>query len=471
MVGLAIRASSAVGIFPAAEAFDYYIGTSGSDSNPGTLEQPWAITAINTKRATYAGKTVGILDGTYDLNVLVGQPSALGWTRARLEIASGSALARTVIKAVNRHQAIISGNKATLASSDQCALMGPVNGNGSYFTIDGLRFTEGNYQLVHAHTGSDNFTIQNCYFDKQYYDNGAGGGLNVATLLLHGVDTFLVRNNYFEDCNGVNDSNRHDFILIYGVSGNSINGVIEYNTVTNVVDGGNGTYFKTAGGYNRNMTFRYNAIDRSGASGVGTNYGLLVSGSNNSADYFRAYGNIIDGGSGRPSIMFTQEGHAGEASFYNNTLVSGSGTTEGMGVLTLVANTFDPSPINYYNNIHSRAGIGFNGDVRFTSVAALNDVDYNCYDTSPSMSMIIAAGAGSGTYTSLSAWRTATSKETNSITTTDPLFAGTGSFAAKYALQAGSPARITGLNSASELGAYGAPGYDGLGIGYSASRS
>src|SRR5689334_19284623 len=47
---------------------DYYISTTGSDSNSGTRLSPWAITALNSKRATYAGKVVGLLDGTYDVS-------------------------------------------------------------------------------------------------------------------------------------------------------------------------------------------------------------------------------------------------------------------------------------------------------------------------------------------------------------------------------------------------------------------
>src|SRR5881394_1643565 len=59
-------------------SFDYYIGPNGSDSNPGTLSQPWALSALNTKRSTYAGKVVGLLDGTYAIQTLLGaQPTGV----------------------------------------------------------------------------------------------------------------------------------------------------------------------------------------------------------------------------------------------------------------------------------------------------------------------------------------------------------------------------------------------------------
>jgi hypothetical protein len=53
-----------------ATGFDFYISPTGSDGNPGTLKKLWAITAINTRRADYAGKRIGLLDGTYNLYAL-----------------------------------------------------------------------------------------------------------------------------------------------------------------------------------------------------------------------------------------------------------------------------------------------------------------------------------------------------------------------------------------------------------------
>src|SRR5579872_1515131 len=70
----------------AAAPFDYYISTTGSDSNPGTLASPWAITAINTKQSTYAGKRVGLLPGTYPVSHLMGTNENV----AALTLAGGS---------------------------------------------------------------------------------------------------------------------------------------------------------------------------------------------------------------------------------------------------------------------------------------------------------------------------------------------------------------------------------------------
>ncbi len=44
--------------------FDYYISADGDDNNPGTLSQPWSITALNSKMSLYGGKNIGILGNT-----------------------------------------------------------------------------------------------------------------------------------------------------------------------------------------------------------------------------------------------------------------------------------------------------------------------------------------------------------------------------------------------------------------------
>ena len=75
-----LASSRAYSSQPSGTTFDYYVSTTGSDSNAGTLASPWAITAINTKQATYAGKRVGLLPGTYDVSGLMGTNEAVGYS-------------------------------------------------------------------------------------------------------------------------------------------------------------------------------------------------------------------------------------------------------------------------------------------------------------------------------------------------------------------------------------------------------
>src|ERR1700738_270524 len=91
VVGTSIFASSWPRWAAAAlSGFDYYISPTGSDSNPGTSPSPWALTAINTKRALYAGKRVGVLPGTYNCLSLVGGSYNGSFDTPAFSIAGGS---------------------------------------------------------------------------------------------------------------------------------------------------------------------------------------------------------------------------------------------------------------------------------------------------------------------------------------------------------------------------------------------
>lgn len=83
-----------------AASFDFYISPTGLDTNPGTLAEPWAITALTTKASVYGGlgKRIGLIAGTYDLtnvngvNLMANTPSGgLSTDDAALFIDGGSA--------------------------------------------------------------------------------------------------------------------------------------------------------------------------------------------------------------------------------------------------------------------------------------------------------------------------------------------------------------------------------------------
>ena len=124
--------------------FDYYIGPNGEDSNPGTYAKPWSITAINTHRAVYAGKRVGLLDGTYNVHDLCQKGSrhvpALGVN------GGPSADAPTVIASVNPRKAILTAADPASGAyaTNECAIIGqgylqtPNKGN---VVLDGLAVT------------------------------------------------------------------------------------------------------------------------------------------------------------------------------------------------------------------------------------------------------------------------------------------------------------------------------------------
>lgn len=443
----------------ATETFDYYISTTGSDSNPGTLGSPWAITALNTKGGTYGGKRVGVLDGTYGQITISGQPASGNFSINWLTITGGSVGVPTVIKSVNRWGAIIDGQRTSMTNDPQSGLMG---GDGNYWTIDGFEFKGGNYQHVHSHSGTGH-TVQNCWLHDQHYTTAPSPpGANSACIFFNNNTNATIRNNYLEDFGASSDGNRHDCILAYSAGGGISSGwIVEYNTVTNLVDGGNCFFPKEATAGNKNHTVRWNYFDGHTQSGVGTNYCILWWGQGTaSGDEDKIYGNVLWPIPGR-ALLYTPVSHAGKWSIYNNTFVGDWGDDGGM--VNLQAGS--PNQYNIYNNIFSRTARGFDGDMHLSGTGAIGTMDYNLYDSSPALSVNL----GGTTYTTLGALQAATSKDTNSSTSTDPLFTGTGSGAEIYQLQAGSAAKTLGAGG-TEIGAWNS-GQDANGIGYSASRT
>src|SRR6185312_8312991 len=126
---VAVAASTRIahaGIFPrgavasssAGQTFDFYISTTGSDSNAGTLASPWAITSLTRtsgNRSAIAGKRIGLLPGTYGIynlwitgvtnlsgNLATASSSSTGtyaYNAPVLALPSGSAGSRTFIGA------------------------------------------------------------------------------------------------------------------------------------------------------------------------------------------------------------------------------------------------------------------------------------------------------------------------------------------------------------------------------------
>lgn len=445
--------------------FDRYIGPSGSDSNDGlTPSTPWALTAINTKRAIYAGTTVGLLDGTYNVVSIAGQPPDTSWHANHLGIAAGSSGARTIIAAVNPPSGgvwnvILDGQRASYSAGNaENGIIGPLYSGGSsasYVTIDGLEIKGANYEAVAAHDGGDFFVLQNSYLHDQIYETT--GGANSATVSLAGAANATIRNNLFEDGGAPGNSYRHDFILTYDGSDDLI---VEYNTIQNVGDGGNGVYVKSAGTPSRRSTIRWNVIDRSGSTGVENPFGILMTGTGVASEDEKIYGNLIHGGPGRPPISLIAAGVDGIVHVYNNTLL---GTWNEDGGDNLCVGP--PATVHHYNNIYSRTSSGFNGDVCIDASSTLGTFDNNLYDSSPTLNL----RRESTYYTTLGSWQSITGKEANSQVTSDPQFVGTGAFEDFYKLQSGSPAKTMSATGG-EIGAHGDSGQDQYGIGMKFER-
>jgi hypothetical protein len=170
-------------------AFDYFISPTGDDNNAGTLASPWSLTALNHNQATYSGKKIGFLPGTYQYGTKGGVQSGsiyaflqTGANGCFVYVNGGTSSNPTYLASCNAsgqyqaRTAILDGSNPSggaLPNADQAYVIGnafygvstpaPIT---SYITIDGLvvqNFTfsgigmgDGQNQLLNG------IVIQNC---------------------------------------------------------------------------------------------------------------------------------------------------------------------------------------------------------------------------------------------------------------------------------------------------------------------
>jgi hypothetical protein len=218
--------------------FDYYISTTGSDSNTGTLASPWAITAINSKQATYAGKRLGLMAGTYDVSSLM---NANNSTALNIQggLLTGASRWPTYIGAcdANGHyaQGVVTldaygasgqygggnGNRSAIIGQDNYGGVVPTNkGN---WTLDGIVLS--GFSLWAVHVGSydgtfgvcPNVTIQNCTFTNGSAQNSTvASGVNVGPLVLYSYSNCAVQNCKFLNNLGWTDNIHFAAMYVWG---------------------------------------------------------------------------------------------------------------------------------------------------------------------------------------------------------------------------------------------------------------
>jgi hypothetical protein len=418
-----VRTASAQTASPST-SFDYYISPAGSDANPGTRSQPWAITAINTHRAEYAGKRVGLLDGTYNVHALC---QAGKWSTPALAVNGGpSADSPTVIAAVNPRQAILTGADPVTGAypTTQCGAIGQgymQTQNKGNVTIDGLCITH-TYQYGIAfyapvpnqkEGGTSGFVVRNC----EIYDIGGYSNDNVGGVLMYFCTGALISNNKIHSVQPPNPSNPDPANVAGIFSFNCHSNIYEYNTI---YDCNCGIYDKN--NYNGNHTYRYNFVECGGL----TPYAALRDCSGgNAGDTVTVHNNVLvapvvwDGADAlnMPSLQ--------SLVFYNNTCVFGSegrNTDNGMFYPAGGAQVSPAATVTFYNNIIQCAGgIGYAGLVLLCK-GSIALSDYNAFSSAGGSDRILALnpesqprGSNPKAY-SLSDWRSTTGMDTHSTT-------------------------------------------------------
>lgn len=402
-------------------AFDYYIGPSGSSGNNGTSTgTPWDIASLNNagKRLLYAGKRVGIMDGTYDLSAM----TSVDAYAAVLQIAPGTASANTVIQAFNARLAILNLKSGGTRNSKAAI--------GHYGSPSGQGYTEIRDLVV---KGGSRFGIQFSYNSNTDAVPGiiisgcevddivdSTDGDNTDAIWLFGCAGAVISNNYLH--NGDNNQHTHNAsgVKLYGCQ----DIVVENNTISNYPCG---IYPK---GQNVSGTqIRYNYILDCKAALFGfysmpTSDGRITRVHHNVVDYVTvtAPNNCLGIDTGYTDINQLFE-------FYNNTFDGPSSWGDFAGTDLRAAAS---GSIKSYNNIITGCSSNnYHGDF-FITASKYTVLDYNSYS-----SVVWATGSGPTRYTTLANWRTASGAEAGSRSGS-PGFVGTGSGPVKFKLDVGS---------------------------------
>lgn len=452
-------------------SFDYYISTTGSDSNPGTLSQPWALTSllnpamsqfnssISANQTAMRGKRIGVLPGTYNCAALVGgqyNTSSTGSDFDRPAFCAPAGLSAsqpTLLQSTTPLGAIIDGGMTDANNPGAQPLLGTaIVSSSQYIIIDGFEVRNSNDKImaVGGNTGNsvasiaNGITVRNCYI---HGCRSTSSGANPSGITFYACIGALCQNNYIT--NIVNTSNRNSGIEFWS----STSCIIEYNTVVMNNGGAGAIYVKDK---NQNHIIRYNYCDTSAAPSLGGSgtIGRDSTGTNaNSLEAF--YNNIVFGDNPfEGDVAGAPLNYTANQTFYNNTLVAnGNWSNHGMWI-----EGASPGQVRLYNNIFSRGTVGTRGDVGPTSANQIVLIDYNLYPSS------FHNAIGTNGFTTLASWQAImpAGSEAHSVLGAPTFLGGSPALASqKYKLQAGSLGKGTGSSdgttggTACDMGAWG----------------
>jgi hypothetical protein len=433
----------------------------------------------STARARYAGGSVGLINGVYDVYDLL---EPLNYDGYALTIKGGSVDTPTLISAVTTGGAVIQCDNGAGSYGGGNTLGPSVIGLlEEHTTIRGLKFTGhtrrgicvGNASGIQEPT-REGIIIEDNEFTNFHGESGAlVADLNISQIELNDSLGTIIRNNWFHDNIGYVANSADHFSALEVWSARDC--IFEYNTVEDQAGGFMG---KAQNEDTCSNIFRYNYIDLS--TGTAANpVGIFGW---NEGDFHQAnvgrsatkiYNNVIIA---RYPIMLrnvyldtrtTRIFHPVE--IYNNTLVVPSGGSVGCVVIV------DASALaSVYNNIITRVSGSADLEGFYHATALLQSlIDYNHhYQVSGTRNYVTSPGydgSSRNNHSGLAAFATAMGNNSNGTTIdqngdgsgTDPLFVGVGARALFYQLDTGSPCIDAGSTdgttggSACDQGAWG----------------
>ena len=482
--------------------FDYYISTSGSDANAGTLGSPWAITSLcNTTQNAHnvanwnaiAGKRVGLIAGTYDVSAIL---AAAGNDAIGLDLPGGSSSSSTYVGSSNTsgietpRVATIEGNgNGTFGGSNSVhnSMIGH-DLNVGYVTISGLTLTGAAVwcvtfgQVAGTNTAPSGIVLQNCEITgNSAATSTSASGQNCAPVQLMSGTNALITNNYIHDNFGWTDNQHFSAVYHWGLGSGTTGTVISFNTVVN---SGNlhGKEASQTGTLIENNYVDMTSMTPGGGGNLACILGFYDNGSltpgstqliirNNILISNAGGAGVSPGNLGGTWIDMTADADtqhyiAYPVQIYNNTLVA-SAALNGCGVLGW-EQTAAQKPLTFYNNLFYDAG--FNAVNQYgwfwTNADVFTLCDYNIYGTHQgsswaSFSTNGTQGGLNSSAASFTAWKTAVSADANSSTSSTNPFTNGGALSLQYLVQTGSPAYQTGKVGGSGSTACNVGAWDG----------
>lgn len=185
----------------------YYVSTTGSDSNDGSLAHPWK-TIQKAANTLTAGQTVHIMAGTYYEQVVgknsgtTGNPITFTNYNGGKAIIDGTGMTSTwdgLVVFRGQHHIRMSG--LTIANASAYGLMFPGSeGHSNDITIDNCEIYGCSLSGIYFYPANPNYIenvlIENCViYDNQNWWNHPGHGPN-ETVTISNVNGFIFRNNY-----------------------------------------------------------------------------------------------------------------------------------------------------------------------------------------------------------------------------------------------------------------------------------
>ncbi len=477
--------------------FDYYISPTGTDSNPGTLASPWAITSLqvsNTNWSKLAGKRIGLLPGTYNVGSMMENDASTGalqipggssssWTYLASADASGNYSPRTATL-----NAFANGLYGGFHSTGPGVYDGPILSHVGrwpkpyplgYLTLDGIVFTGFSYKGIRIGGASSGdgpvitgpVTVQNCEFTGQGFNTGDGQDNGNSIW----VDPFqppigqqgcLVTNCWFHDNvweGGATSADHLNAIIAFGFTTECYGLEFCYNTVVK-----SGSIYGKEGGIS-GVNVHHNYIDATAyavysgciadfMSGGGTFNGLTHPSSfHHNVCLSSGSGAGSSGGMMFPTLRQTAYGSGygwqTPVTIYNNTVVCVGANTGAMVFDAACAqDNSGLGQLRAFNNIYaSNAGGSWNNYGNFlTTVKSPAVWDYNLFPSSGVTWAIVPDANNFSLCTSHSLYTSAASFasavavgggiagiEAHSVAAA-PKFTNTGSYAELYKLASGS---------------------------------